>query len=147
MNNGTSTESEGSFIKIPQARGKRKRRQKKVIVHTSDEEENSSDDKLIEEGNPLEDAEEPEELTKKDAWNWVKVNRATKFPWTRNDSPQVEAGMRHIRKNEFHRKNPFQVLQHFVPIQWFEDITKETNRWVFRVISYLDNSFTSFLIL
>lgn len=94
----------------------------------SDNSEKSDDEKLIEEGNPLEDEEEVVTEIVTGDFCWTKVRGQMNFPWLKPMSHNANSGMKNIKKSQFHRMNPFQILLKFVPMEWFEDVTAETNR-------------------
>lgn len=129
----SSSESETSnFGEVPASREKRRKKKQKQQIVSSDDEENSDDDKLEKEGNPLEVSTEPNDIVLGQNFTWRKVkSSSTKFPWVKSFSQVEHSGFREIRKADFFRKDPFQLLQLFVPIQWYEEITKETNRFVY----------------
>lgn len=117
------------FIKIPTSRRRRRRRLKKVKKNASSDEEELSDEEkfMIQKGNPLEKSED-QPITTKD-FKWAKVYNRVTFPWLKDPPPPIEsAGMKLVKKTEFFQKNPFQLLQLFIPIEWYETITAETNR-------------------
>lgn len=113
-------------MKAPSKRGQKSR--KKVTNSSqnfSDDSDYSSEEELIREGYPLD--EEPQEtIETKSGWN--KASKWASFPWIEELPPFDHAGMRTIKKNDFYKMNSFQVLQLMVPMSWFEEVTKETNR-------------------
>lgn len=115
------------FIKTPSKRRKGKRRKVKSVV-SSDEEENSDDEKLRKKGNPLEQSTEHTTEKENGGFEWTKVAKQVKFPWVNGDTEILDRGMRHLKKTDFYKKNPFQLLLMMVPLEWFEQITEETNR-------------------
>lgn len=116
------------ILKAPSTRDKKKKKRTSFIVE-SDESDHSDEEELKMNGYPLEDPEEPQvEIVEGDfVWNKV-VNPMTKFPWVKEIDEINQAGLKRIKKTDFLRKNPFQILQSFIPLKWFEKITEETNK-------------------
>lgn len=119
------------ILRAPTKREK-KRIKKKQIIPSSDESENSADEVLIKKGYPLEDSEEPQIEIVAGDFHWNKVGHPLpKLPWVKEIISIPKAGLKRIKKTEFLKKKPFQLLLSFIPLTWFEDITAETNRYPF----------------
>lgn len=135
----TQSEDSADFYRVPASRQKRRKSKQKITV-SSDEEEFEDEDELVAEGHPLEDSTEPLVAMTSGEFTWNKVHRQQIFSWAKEQPQIMEAGMKRIKKLGFSKKTPFQILLHFVPIEWFEKITTETNRY--KIIT----SFQSFVV-
>lgn len=130
---GVDEDSEtDSHVRLPQKRGKYGKKKKfHSNFESSDEEILASDSELEKEGNPLE-MEPEEEISPEDLkdydFQWTNCGKNTSFPWNTSLSHPPDSGIKRISTAEFKKKSPFEILQLFVPISWFEEITAETNR-------------------
>lgn len=116
------------YFKVPAKRGKNaKSKRVRKQVSSSEGSDQEGEEDLIREGNPLLAENEALQLDSKE-FNWEPAMNNVTLPWENDFGPLDEAGMQKITKRDFFKLNAFEILQLFIPISWYEDITDESNR-------------------
>jgi hypothetical protein len=117
---------------VPRLRCKAPKAKRKARVNLeSDQESYESDGELEKKGCPFDDSERVDEsyFQRMPDPAWEDVRPPGEFSWLLKPTENENTGLRGMSPSDFKKLTPFQALCLFIPVDWYENVAKESNNY------------------